>query len=199
MLEHCTLSHSSMGVSLYFFSGDDEARVALHFFFGEDARPVFRARSPGGGWALAELVVLCHTSATVASSLPVSCPCDFHLRLSGKYLCDTRRHIHQPETYFVWHMQVLESKLEELLVSLPPRPISQTTLNDLVSQTLAQTPQTSSPDNRRLQWEYGLRNQVFTLAVGMSRLTRCYHSPIIIQVGHRRNRAQRPYHHLTIL
>lgn len=63
-------------------------------------------------------------------------------------------------------MQSLECSLKKIIGSLPENPIEKTTLDELVSNTLNETPPASSPDNRRVQWEYILRNEVFSLAVG---------------------------------
>ncbi|KAF8215799.1 THO complex subunit 1 transcription elongation factor-domain-containing protein [Mycena galopus ATCC 62051] len=47
--------------------------------------------------------------------------------------------------------------------SLPPSP-SQEKLNELVKRTLSDTQNKSSPENRKSQWEYLLKNAVFDLA-----------------------------------
>jgi hypothetical protein len=59
----------------------------------------------------------------------------------------------------------LAPNLESLLKSLPPRPIEQKTLDDFVEKALAESNFKSSPENKRSQWEYLLRNEVFKLAV----------------------------------
>jgi hypothetical protein len=63
-------------------------------------------------------------------------------------------------------MTSLAPYLESLLKALPPRPIEQKLLNELVSKTLVESNNKSSPENRRSQWEYLLRNEIFKLAVG---------------------------------
>ncbi|KAI5115877.1 hypothetical protein M0805_001137 [Coniferiporia weirii] len=55
--------------------------------------------------------------------------------------------------------------LDKLLSSLPPRPISKDALDSLVEAAIAESrQQTTSTDNRRSQWEFLLRNEVYRLA-----------------------------------
>ncbi|OCH90556.1 hypothetical protein OBBRIDRAFT_887644 [Obba rivulosa] len=61
-------------------------------------------------------------------------------------------------------MQALETSLKTLLSSLPPRPVDKQTLDDLVSKTLEETSDKVSLENRKTQWEYLLRKEVFNLA-----------------------------------
>jgi hypothetical protein len=71
----------------------------------------------------------------------------------------------------------LQPKLSSLLKSLPPRPIEQNKLNELVKDTLekskAKTPKIVRivSEYSKNQWEYLLKNEVFLLAVG-ARYTR---------------------------
>ena len=62
-------------------------------------------------------------------------------------------------------MQAAEKSLKSLLQSLPPRPIEKAKLDEAVSKALDEVGQKSTPENRRTQWEYVLRNEVYTLAV----------------------------------
>lgn len=62
-------------------------------------------------------------------------------------------------------MQALESKLKALLNTRKPRPIGKETLDELVSQTLSDSPSTASAETRKTQWEYLLRNEILQLAV----------------------------------
>lgn len=62
-------------------------------------------------------------------------------------------------------MLPLQPFLDALLSSLPPLPISQAQYNSLVKKTLDDSRGKSSPDNRKSQWEYLLKNEVFKLAV----------------------------------
>lgn len=62
-------------------------------------------------------------------------------------------------------MASLQPYITSLLKSLPPSPIEQDTLNELVSHTLADSIDKSSPENRKSQWEYLLKNEIFLLAV----------------------------------
>ncbi|KDQ51135.1 hypothetical protein JAAARDRAFT_41403 [Jaapia argillacea MUCL 33604] len=61
-------------------------------------------------------------------------------------------------------MQPLEKALQSLFRSLPPRPIDKHTLDSLVEKTLQETQGRSSPETRRAQWEYVIRNEIFKLA-----------------------------------
>ena len=62
-------------------------------------------------------------------------------------------------------MASLQPYITSLLKSLPPSPIEQDTLNELVSRTLADSKDKSSPENHKSQWEYLLKNEIFLLAV----------------------------------
>ncbi|XP_006454268.1 hypothetical protein AGABI2DRAFT_182243, partial [Agaricus bisporus var. bisporus H97] len=62
-------------------------------------------------------------------------------------------------------MLPLQPFLDALLSSLPPLPISQAQYNSLVKKTLDDSRGKSSPDNRKSQWEYLLKNEVFKLAM----------------------------------
>ena len=62
-------------------------------------------------------------------------------------------------------MQAAEKSLKNLLQSLPPRPIEKADLDEAVSKALKEASQKSTPENRRTQWEYVLRNEVYSLAV----------------------------------
>lgn len=65
-------------------------------------------------------------------------------------------------------MVSLQPVLASLLKSLPPRPIEQTTLNELVKETITQSQTKTSAENRKSQWEYLLKNEIFLLAVRSS-------------------------------
>lgn len=58
----------------------------------------------------------------------------------------------------------LSGCLEKLLSSLPPHPIPKDALDHLVENAVAESKQYSSSDNRRCQWEYLLRNEIYKLA-----------------------------------
>jgi len=51
------------------------------------------------------------------------------------------------------------------LNSLPPSPIEKAKLDELVARTLDESKDKSSPENRKVQWEYLLKNDIFLLAV----------------------------------
>ncbi|KAJ6609332.1 THO complex subunit 1 transcription elongation factor-domain-containing protein [Mycena sp. CBHHK59/15] len=61
-------------------------------------------------------------------------------------------------------MTSLQPSLTSLLKSLPPSPVPQEKLNGLVEKTLSKSQAKSSPENRKSQWEYLLKNEVFNLA-----------------------------------
>ncbi|KDR85576.1 hypothetical protein GALMADRAFT_218672 [Galerina marginata CBS 339.88] len=61
-------------------------------------------------------------------------------------------------------MASLQPHLTSLLNSLPPSPIEKAKLDELVIRTLAETEENSSPENRKSQWEYLLKNDIFLLA-----------------------------------
>ncbi|KAH8119730.1 THO complex subunit 1 transcription elongation factor-domain-containing protein [Phellopilus nigrolimitatus] len=58
----------------------------------------------------------------------------------------------------------LSPYLENLLSSLPSQPITETVLDGLVKKAISESKQQTSPDNRRSQWEFLLRNEVYRLA-----------------------------------
>ena len=58
-----------------------------------------------------------------------------------------------------------ERALSSLLKQLPPPPVDNSTLEHLVRKTLEETPSRSTPDIRKSQWEYALKNEIFALAV----------------------------------
>ncbi|KAJ6463746.1 THO complex subunit 1 transcription elongation factor-domain-containing protein [Mycena vulgaris] len=60
-------------------------------------------------------------------------------------------------------MTSLQPSLALLLKSLPPSP-TQEKLDELVKKTLAESKAKSSPENRKSQWEFLLKNAVFDLA-----------------------------------
>ena len=62
-------------------------------------------------------------------------------------------------------MASLQPYLTSLLESLPPSPVDQDTLNELVSRALADSKDKSSLENHKNQWEYLLKNEIFLLAV----------------------------------
>ncbi|KAF8628277.1 hypothetical protein AX15_004041 [Amanita polypyramis BW_CC] len=61
-------------------------------------------------------------------------------------------------------MVSLQPALTSLLNSLPPRPFHQQQLEDLVAKSLQETDSKNSPDIRKSQWEYLLRDDIFKLA-----------------------------------
>jgi hypothetical protein len=62
-------------------------------------------------------------------------------------------------------MLCLAPSLDSLLKSLPPRPVDERILSDLVQRTLDESKTKSSPENKKSQWEYLLKNEIFVLAV----------------------------------
>ena len=58
----------------------------------------------------------------------------------------------------------LSQCLERLLTSLPPHPIRKDVLDRLVEDAINESKQHSSTDNRRSQWEFLLRNEVYRIA-----------------------------------
>ncbi|KAK7040176.1 hypothetical protein VNI00_009982 [Paramarasmius palmivorus] len=58
----------------------------------------------------------------------------------------------------------LQPPLAKLLSNLPGRPFEQTQLDELVKKVLEETKDVSSSENRKSQWEYLLKNEVFDLA-----------------------------------
>lgn len=62
-------------------------------------------------------------------------------------------------------MQAVENALKNLLQSLPPTSSDKEVLEDLVRSTLANVQGHASPENRKTQWEYALKNEIFSLAV----------------------------------
>ena len=62
-------------------------------------------------------------------------------------------------------MVSLQPHLTSLLESLPPSPLDESKLNELVGNAIAETRNKSSPENWRSQWENALRNDIFQLAV----------------------------------
>jgi aldose 1-epimerase len=63
-------------------------------------------------------------------------------------------------------MLSLTSSLAALQRSLPPRPFQQEALDAVVEKVLHDSAGISSPENRKSQWEYLLKDDVFSLAVG---------------------------------
>lgn len=61
-------------------------------------------------------------------------------------------------------MTSLQPFLTSLLKSLPPPPAAQDVLNDLIKKTLQDAKDKASPENRKSQWEYLLKNEIFILA-----------------------------------
>jgi hypothetical protein len=62
-------------------------------------------------------------------------------------------------------MVSLQPFLDFLLSSLPNPPISKAQLETSVRKTLDESRGKSSPENRKSQWEYLLKNEIFNLAV----------------------------------
>lgn len=61
-------------------------------------------------------------------------------------------------------MFALAPHLDNLLKSLPPKPITKEQLDEAVSKILTESKESISADNRKAQWEYLLRAEVFKLA-----------------------------------
>lgn len=55
--------------------------------------------------------------------------------------------------------------VQSLLKSFPQRPFDQKVLHELVGKEVQNFQGKSSPDNLKSQWEFLLKNEVFTLAV----------------------------------
>jgi hypothetical protein len=62
-------------------------------------------------------------------------------------------------------MVSLQPHLTTLLDSLPPPPVNQDQLRDIVNRTLQRTADNSSLENRKAAWESLLKNEIFQLAV----------------------------------
>jgi len=60
----------------------------------------------------------------------------------------------------------LQPHISSLLKSLPPHPIEQSKLNELIKDTLKHSKIKTQPESSKTQWEYLLKNEVFLLAVG---------------------------------
>ncbi|KAJ6575486.1 UDP-glucose 4-epimerase [Mycena capillaripes] len=78
-------------------------------------------------------------------------------------------------------LQQLRPSLTRLLKSLPPSP-SQEKLDELVKKTLSDTQAKSSPENRKGQWEYLLKNAVFDLACTEGKALKDKNSKYYIQL-----------------
>jgi len=76
-------------------------------------------------------------------------------------------------------MVSFQPHLASLLKSLPPTPVDEAKLNDLVSDKLEETKNFSTPEIRKAQWEYALKDDIFALAVGLkyAYATRCSSLP----------------------
>ncbi|KAF4611518.1 hypothetical protein D9613_004115 [Agrocybe pediades] len=61
-------------------------------------------------------------------------------------------------------MPSLQPHLTSFLKSLPPPPVNRNKLDELVRKTLSESQDKCSPENRKSQWEYLLKNDVFLLA-----------------------------------
>ncbi|KAJ3512273.1 hypothetical protein NLJ89_g3610 [Agrocybe chaxingu] len=61
-------------------------------------------------------------------------------------------------------MVSLQPHLNTFLKSLPPSPVDQTKLHELVARTISEVKDKSTPENRKSQWEYLLKNDIFLLA-----------------------------------
>ena len=84
-------------------------------------------------------------------------------------------------------MASLQPYITSLLNSLPPSPVEQGTLDELVSHALADSIDKSSLENRKSQWEYLLKNEIYSLAV---RCCHWYFSILLtdaLSPGNRRN------------
>ena len=62
-------------------------------------------------------------------------------------------------------MLSLQPNFASLLKAFPPRPVDQQALHRLVEKTLRDSATKSTPENRKAQWEYLLRKDIFHLAV----------------------------------
>jgi len=87
-------------------------------------------------------------------------------------------------------MVSFQPHLASLLKSLPPTPVDEAKLNDLVSDKLEETKNFSTPEIRKAQWEYALKDDIFALAVGhpMRLVAQAYLVPCAL--GNRRNSTQ---------
>jgi predicted lipid carrier protein YhbT len=83
-------------------------------------------------------------------------------------------------------MLSLQPSFVSLLNAFPPRPVDQQALQSLVKQTLKDAAKKSTPENRKAQWEYLLRKDIFDLAVCP---VLCIHPELVhtLIVGHRRH------------
>ncbi|THH31953.1 hypothetical protein EUX98_g2251 [Antrodiella citrinella] len=61
-------------------------------------------------------------------------------------------------------MQAFSSTLQELVGSLPARPIPKAVFDTLVSTALSKSETQASPDNRKSNWEFVLKDDIFSLA-----------------------------------
>lgn len=73
-------------------------------------------------------------------------------------------HVQEPGSPILGPMVSLQPHLAHLLDSLPPSPVNQDQLRDIVNRILQKTANTSSPENRKAAWEYLLKSEIFHLA-----------------------------------
>lgn len=93
-------------------------------------------------------------------------------------------------------MQAIESAFKELFEALPPSPVHKSTLDQLVARTILQAEPNTSSENRKTQWEYALRNEVFSLAVRVPPYLLSAVNSGHCSVGYRRPGSERPDHHI---
>jgi hypothetical protein len=66
-------------------------------------------------------------------------------------------------------MVSLAPTLQSLIKSIHAQPVDSQTLNRLVQKVLDESNNMVSIENRKSQWEYLLKNEIFTLAVRWAR------------------------------
>ena len=85
---------------------------------------------------------------------------------------------------FTAAMSSLSPCFKKLINSLPAGPLDPQIIDNLVKKALEDSNSISSIENRKGQWEYLLKNEVFTLAVSVSSLQSI--TPIHILCGRQR-------------
>jgi hypothetical protein len=75
--------------------------------------------------------------------------------------------------------------VQSLLQAFPQRPFDQKLLHELVGKEVTRFQGKSSPDNLKSQWEFLLKNEVFTLAVRPRSLRLHYFLNKTMVVGNR--------------
>lgn len=67
-------------------------------------------------------------------------------------------------------MASLAPTLKALINSIPTRPVRHDTLDNLVKSVLLESQHKVSAENRKSQWEYLLKNEIFNLAVSVANI-----------------------------